>query len=116
MGSTDRLPLPSTPVSARISGSCNNRLGAVYSALYSFWAARHAATTALQQVAPARRDAYSLILFDHTASTCLSNDTTSSPDRLLDAVLAYRAGSGTDFTKALCAAQDVMESNFSTER
>ena len=116
MSSSDRQPLANTPVSARISWSCNNRLGAVYSALYSFWAARHAATTVGQQAAPARRDAYSLILFDHTMTTCLSNDFTSSPDQLLDTVLAYRAGGGTNFTQALRTAQTVMERNFSTER
>ena len=117
MSSSDRRPLANTPVSARISRSCNNRLGAVYSALYSFWSARNAATTtAGQQAVPARRDAYSLILFDHTMSTCLSNDFTSSPDQLLDAVLAYRAGGGTNFTQALRTAETVMERNFSTER
>lgn len=53
MCSTDRLPLADGPwpVVERIRQRSNNRLGAVYSALYSFWNARHAAqATAVQQL------------------------------------------------------------------
>lgn len=116
MGGTDRRPLANTPTSSKITGRCNNRLGAVYSALHSFWAARHAATTTGQQVVQARRDAYSVILFDHAASVGVTNDFTSSPEQLLDAVLCYGSGGGTNFTQALRSAQSVMEQNFSTER
>jgi len=54
MGMDDRHPLNNTPVTAQISRQCNNRLGAVYSALYGFWTSRAAAVTA----GAARRDAY----------------------------------------------------------
>jgi hypothetical protein len=53
MCSTDRLPLADGPwtVVERIRQRSPNRLGAVYSALYSFWNARHAAqATAAQQL------------------------------------------------------------------
>ncbi|KAI0253470.1 hypothetical protein BJV78DRAFT_212142 [Lactifluus subvellereus] len=41
MLSTDHQPLADTPVVNQIRQRANNRLGAVYSALHSFWSARH---------------------------------------------------------------------------
>ena len=46
MSMTDRLPLAEGPVAERIKYIANNRLGAVYSALYNFWSARDAAIAA----------------------------------------------------------------------
>ena len=115
MCSSDRRPLANSPATARIVRNSNNRLGAVYSSLESFWSARHAAVTGGQQTA-ARRDSYSVVLFDHTIVNCLVNDFTSSPDQLLEAVLPYRAAGGTNFTAAIKQAQTVMEQNWSTER
>jgi len=116
MSSSDRQPLAGSPMTNQIRRSANNRLGAVYSALYSFWFARHAATTANQQVIGARRDAYSVILFNHTTANVLINDFTSSPDQLLGTVLRYQADGGTNFSGALRTGQAVMEQNWSTER
>ncbi|KAJ7066394.1 hypothetical protein C8F01DRAFT_1123111 [Mycena amicta] len=121
MGSSDRRPLANTPSTALIARSSNNRLGAVYSALHGFWLSRNTALNAGAQgaaaaAAPARRDAYSVILFDHNVSTCIANDFTSTPDRLLDLVLPIRAGGGTNFTAAIQTAQTLMGSHWSTER
>lgn len=116
MTSHDRRPLPDAPMANLIQRSADNRLGAVYSALYSFWSARHAATTGGQQAIGARRDAYSVILFNNIIINILTNDFMSSPDQLLGAVLRTRAGGGTDFSAALRAGQEVMEQNWSTER
>ncbi|KAI9511011.1 hypothetical protein F5148DRAFT_1274479 [Russula earlei] len=116
MASTDRQPLANAPMTHRIQQSANNRLGAVYSSLYSFWSARHVATMAGRQTAGARRDAYSLILFNEKATNILTNDFTSSPDQLLGIVLSSRASGGTRFLEALRAGQAVMEQNWSTER
>jgi hypothetical protein len=56
MSSVDRHPLTGTPVTAQIVRRSNNRLGAVYSSLYAFWASRNAAVEG--QAVAARRDAY----------------------------------------------------------
>jgi Mg-chelatase subunit ChlD len=114
----DRRPLANTPATSRIAQHSDNRLGAVYSALYSFWSARHAAVIVGTQSTHTRRDAYSIIFFDHTVTTGFTNDFTSSPDQLLEAVLPYESelGAGTNFTLALQSAQQVVEQNFSTER
>ena len=117
MSSTDLRPLQNTPSTARISQYNNNRLGAVYSSLHGFWASRLAAANAVRQNAVvARRDAYSVILFDNSATTCISNDFTSSPDDLLSGVVSYRAGGGTNYTGALAAAQSLMVQHWSNER
>ena len=117
MSHGDRCPPPNTAITNRIRQTANNRLGAVYSALHGFWSARHAAVTlGRQSGVGARRDAYSVILFNSTARSILTNDFTSTPDQLLDAMLAYRAGGGTNVSEALRAAGAVMEQNWSTER
>jgi hypothetical protein len=119
MSSPDRGPLADAPMTNRIRQTTNNRLGAVYSALHGFWSARHAALTVgpgRQSNVSARRDAYSVILFDTTTKSVLTNDFTSTPDELLDAMLAYRTGGGTNFSAALRAGGAAMEQNWSTDR
>jgi len=117
MSSCDRGPLADAPMTNRIRQTANNRLGAVYSALHGFWSARHAAVTVgRQRGVGARRDAYSVILFDSTTRSVLTNDFTSTPDQLLDAMLTYCAGAGTNFSAALRAGGAVMERYWSTER
>jgi hypothetical protein len=116
MSSTDRCPLANAPATNLIMRRANNRLGAVYSALYSFWSARHAAVTAGQQTVGARRDAYSIVLFNEGATSILTNDFASSPDQLLTIVLANQASGGTNFAEALRAGQTAMTQHWSTER
>ena len=116
MSSTDRSPMADAPMTNRIRQTANNRLGTVYSALYSFWSARHAAVTGGRQTVGARRDAYSLILFNSETTTILTDDFTRTPEQLLDAVLSHRAGGGTNFFKALRAGGTVMTQKWSTER
>jgi hypothetical protein len=112
MGRSDRSPLPNTPSTNRIRAVANNRLGAVYSSLHAFWMSRDAALTA----GTARRDAYSVILFDHEVSVVLANNFTKSPDELLSDVLRYPARAGTNFTAAIVSAQQTMEQHWNTER
>jgi hypothetical protein len=116
MSSNDRYPLADAPMTNRIQQSANNRLGAVYSALYSFWASRHVAVTANRQAVGARRDAYSFILFNDRPTQVLTNDFTSTPGQLLGTVLGHQASGGTNFTAALRTGQIMMEQNWTTER
>jgi hypothetical protein len=61
MNLADRVPLANTPVSASLRSSCNNRYGAVLSALYGFCSSRQ--TTGSLSGIPTRTDAYSVITF-----------------------------------------------------
>lgn len=114
MSCQDRRPLQNTPVTQKISRQSDNRLGAVFSSLYAFWASRSAVLSAAS--GQNRRDAYSVILFDHTTVRCVENDFTSSPDGLLDKVLRYGADGGTNYTSALQTTEQVMKQHWSTER
>jgi hypothetical protein len=116
MASNDRRPLADAPMTFQIQQVADNRLGSVYSALYGFWSARDTASTANPPGVGGRRDAYSVILFDHTTTQVITNDFTRSPEQLLEAVLPYPTGGGTNFSAALRAGQDVMEQKWSTER
>jgi len=71
MAGTDRRPLPNSPATQRIVQRANNRFGAVVSSLYGFWTARDAALRST--VAGMRRDAYTIIPFDSTASVSSCN-------------------------------------------
>ena len=55
MRDTDRRPLTEGPAAERITQVANNRLGAVFSALYTFWSARHAAIAAGQRTLGVQR-------------------------------------------------------------
>jgi hypothetical protein len=112
----DRQPLPNSAGIERIVPTANDRLGCVFSALYSFWIARQAAVDRNSPVGGGRRDAYSLIFFNHEPSTSIENDFTGSPDELLIAALQFEADGGTDFTSALERAQHIMTSHWSMER
>ncbi|KAG1809706.1 uncharacterized protein BJ212DRAFT_1448752 [Suillus subaureus] len=113
MSFRDRRPLPNTPASDRITRRSDNRFGAVLSSLYYFWSARAAAISAQQG---ARRDSYSVILFDMSTTNAIVNDFSSSPDQLLDAMLPHSAYGGTSFTVAIQQTRSVMEQHWSTER
>jgi hypothetical protein len=116
MSLQDRQPLANSAGIHRITPTANDRLGSVFSALYSFWLARQAAIDLNAQPGAARRDAYSLIFFNHQPSISIQNDFTSSPDELLTAALEYHADGGTDFTSALKSTQYIMNSHWSIER
>lgn len=116
MGATDRRPLQNTPVTNRIASQHNNRVGAVYSSLHGFWQARASALNSVAGSAIPRRDAYSVILFDHHIYRSVTNDFESTPDELLNRVLPYGDGGGTNYTRAIREAQTIMEDNWSTER
>lgn len=60
MSMNDRRPLAGQPVTRLISQHNDNRFGAVLSALYGFWTSRSSGTPG------GRRDAYTVINFDHT--------------------------------------------------
>src|SRR6266850_7609810 len=112
----DRQPLHNAAGIERITPIANDRLGCVFSALYSFWLARQAAIDRNAQTGGVRRDTYSLIFFNHEPSTSIENDLTGSPDELLTAALQFEADGGTDFTRALERTQSIMDAHWSTER
>jgi hypothetical protein len=116
MSAQDRQPLANAAGTDRITPTANNRVGSVFSALYSFWLARQAAIDRNAHIGGVRRDAYSLIFFNHEPATSIESDFTSSPDELLTAALRFPASGGTCFTHALERTRSIMDAHWSTER
>ncbi|KAG8795910.1 hypothetical protein FRC12_008165 [Ceratobasidium sp. 428] len=110
----DRRPLPNTPISARLATVCNNRYGAVLSALYGFWLSRDSATTSSST--HARQDAYSVITFDRSATTRVANDFISTTDQLINQLIPQISAGGTSFRRALSRAQSLIETHWSSDR
>ena len=100
----------------RIKRTANNRLGAAFTSLFIFWIARQAAVNRNSLMGGVRRNAYSLIFFNHEPSTPIENDFTSSPDELLTAALKFNAHGQTNFSSAIERAQRVMTSHWNAER
>ncbi|KAG9308631.1 hypothetical protein JVU11DRAFT_11582 [Chiua virens] len=98
MNKNDRMPLATSPASAKIRSRMNNRLGAVYGALHNFWTARQAAC-GLQ------RDANTVILHAEGTQIVCENDVTRSANELLDLLLPNFPKGGNSFDKALKAAE-----------
>jgi len=103
MSKNDRQPLANSPVCGKIRPRMNNRLGAVYAALHSFWTARQAAFGV-------QRDANTIILHAEGTQSVCENDTTGSPDELLDLLLPNAPKGGNSFDKALKAAEAAITS------
>ncbi|KAJ1300986.1 hypothetical protein OPQ81_003410 [Rhizoctonia solani] len=112
MGSRDRTPLENTPVSQQIRTRCNNRYGAVLSALHSFWLSREGG----QPTAQPRQDAYSVITFNDSPTTRLVNDFTSTTNQLLSQLLQNSAGGGTNFNSALSHAQSLIRTHWNSDK
>ncbi|CAE7194406.1 unnamed protein product [Rhizoctonia solani] len=112
MGSGDRTPLSNTPVSQLLRTRCNNRYGAVLSALHGFWLSREAG----QATAQPRQDAYSVITFNEYPTTRLANDFTSTTNQLLSQLLQTSAGGGTNFNSALAQAQILIRTHWNSDK
>jgi hypothetical protein len=97
MNKGDKKPPENEPESVKIRARMNNRLGAVYSALYSFWSARQAAIGH-------QPDANTVILHSENTQTVCENDSKRSPSELLDLLLRNGPHGGNCFDRALKAA------------
>ncbi|KAL9713460.1 hypothetical protein Ac2012v2_003070 [Leucoagaricus gongylophorus] len=120
MGRNTPTPLPATPVTPSILRSHSNRLGAVYLSLHGFWQSRRTAliasgSRAQGQTASARKDAYSVILFNHAVSRSFENDFQSTPDNMLQSLLQYQANGGTDYELAITETEAVMRRHWNSE-
>ncbi|CAE6410025.1 unnamed protein product [Rhizoctonia solani] len=114
MTQTDRQPLPNTPATSFLRENCNNRYGAVLSALHSFWKSRE--VTSPMTGSSARGDSYSIITFSNKATRHTSNDTSSSPEHLLFSLVPQQTNYGTDFEAAIEEARGVVQENWNNTR
>lgn len=116
MSQQDIQPPPNSAGIERIKHTANNRLGAVFSSLFSFWTERQAEVNRNSIMGGVRKDAYSLIFFNHEQSTPIEYNFTSSPDELLIAALEFNTHGRANFSSALERAKKVMASHWNTKR
>ncbi|CUA74250.1 Sterol 3-beta-glucosyltransferase [Rhizoctonia solani] len=111
----DQRPIEKTPITSTLKSSCNNRYGAVISALYMFWKSRETANTGSSQNL-ARADAYSILTFSEEVTHHASNDFSSTPEQLIKSLLPQKASYGTNFESAIRGASAIIEKNWDTTR
>ncbi|KAG8690805.1 hypothetical protein FRC11_009018, partial [Ceratobasidium sp. 423] len=112
----DHRPLANLPVTSRLVSQCNNRYGAVVSALYGFLKNREAAVT--NAGLKSRQDSYTFLMHDDKSEIRVQNDLTSTTDQLIDRLipLRYVGCGGNNFDLAIMTAQQTIEKNWSSDR
>ncbi|CAE6383430.1 unnamed protein product [Rhizoctonia solani] len=116
MTSRDHRPVANLPITSRLVSQCNNRYGAVVSALYGFLRNREAVVSSVGL--SSRQDAYSIVIFDKKAEIRVQSDLTSTTDELVNRLIPHRyvSGGGTCFSEALRKAQQAIERGWHAER
>lgn len=108
----DCTPLSNTPISQRLRSTHNNRYGGVVSATYGFLKSRE---SVFKSRGP-RRDAYSIITHESTATARITNDLTSTTEQIIDQLISYGVGGGNHFGRAIEMAHKVIQENWHAER
>ncbi|CAG8488857.1 9634_t:CDS:10 [Gigaspora rosea] len=114
MSRSDKKPLCNTPVYNLLKTYHDNRIGAVYTAVYIFMEARLAAQRSLFQ--STNKDTISLILFDHEVIIPFENHVLTDSESMLNQMLPHRARGGTNFNLAIQAAGSLINTYFDPTR
>ncbi|CAG8439902.1 6328_t:CDS:2 [Acaulospora colombiana] len=98
MSLNDKKPLPDAPCYDKLKQDHNNRIGAIYNAVYAFmqaWSCRqlHGQTM--------NKDAVSLILFNDQVTVPFENQAFDDSEALLDQMIKHKARGGRDFGLAI---------------
>ncbi|CAI2161648.1 17233_t:CDS:10, partial [Funneliformis geosporum] len=108
MSKIDRKPIENTPICEFLKRNHNNRLGAVYNAVYSFLHTR------LQTIPKSSRvqDAISIILFDEQAVAPYVNQSLTDSNIIINNLVQYFPSIGTNFDSAIEKAGQIIDTNF----
>ncbi|CAG8497613.1 11334_t:CDS:10 [Acaulospora morrowiae] len=116
MSDTDKKPLQGTPIYNNLVLTHNNRLGAVYNAVYSFLDTRISSFRSSQNFshnsATTPQDSVSLIFFDHEAIIESENLPLVDPSHFLNAMLKYTPRKGTNYYLAIQKAGFIIDKHF----
>ncbi|CAG8499822.1 1587_t:CDS:10 [Acaulospora colombiana] len=116
MYDTDKRPLQNTPIYNQLVRSHNNRLGAVYNAVYSFIDTRistfRSNNSFSYNASLTPKDTVSLILFDHEAHVEIEHAPLVDPNQFLSNMLRNTARGGTNFDLAIQKAGFVIDNHF----
>ncbi|CAG8578190.1 5341_t:CDS:10, partial [Racocetra persica] len=115
MSRGDNKPLQNTPVYNLLIAQHNNRMGAVYSAVYSFMEARLAAQ-ARSQLQSTNKDTVSLILFNGEVIVPFENHVLTDSKMMLNQMLPHGARGGINFNLAIQKAGSLINNYFDPAR
>ncbi|CAG8527594.1 5810_t:CDS:10 [Scutellospora calospora] len=115
MRESDRKPIQGTPIYNDLIKGHNNRLGAVYNAVYLFLKTRLSSQTAQYNKAVSR-DTVSLILFDYEAIIAIENQPLKDPESLLNMMLQHNYRVGTNFNNAVLKAGSLIDNHFNPSK
>ncbi|PKC68809.1 hypothetical protein RhiirA1_440393 [Rhizophagus irregularis] len=110
MSMQDIKPIPGFLIYDDLKKKHNNRIGAVYQAVYSFMDARR---NSAQITIP---DSISLILFNNWASVPFEYQDLTDPKVLLNSMLQYEAWLGTNYDSAITKAGSLIEAHFDSKK
>ncbi|CAG8768884.1 8977_t:CDS:1, partial [Ambispora leptoticha] len=110
MGSNDCRPFCSKSQTSHLKLSHNNRLGAVYDAIYTFIETRKNSRKATRVgLSAVDRDIASLILFARKATIVFENSGLSDTDELLNKMMKFTVTGGTSYCKGIQKAAEIIE-------
>ncbi|CAG8512372.1 14490_t:CDS:10, partial [Funneliformis caledonium] len=110
MSSSDCKPICSSTVTSRLKLSHNNRLGAVYDAIYTFIESRRSSRKASPSGKMAvDRDTVSLVLFDDNARTAFENESLSKPEELLTKMMKFNPNGWTPYQVGIKKASEIID-------
>ncbi|CAG8444245.1 12971_t:CDS:10 [Acaulospora morrowiae] len=113
MNTGDCRPHGDRVKTACIQKSHNNRLGAVYEAIYSFMETRKSSRKATRAgEMSVDQDTVSLVLFDTAALVAFENRSLANSDELLEIMLRYSPGGGTYYREGIKKATDVIQGHY----
>ncbi|CAG8642418.1 8285_t:CDS:10, partial [Ambispora gerdemannii] len=117
MSSSDCRPRCSNSQTTCLQHNHNNRLGAVYEAVYSFIETRKNSLKATNVgLSAVDRDIASLILFESTATVVFENQSLSNPEQLLEKMMKFDADGGTSFHAGINKAAEIIEKYYDRQK
>ncbi|CAG8632178.1 3585_t:CDS:2, partial [Ambispora gerdemannii] len=110
MSYSDCKPLGQKTQTSRLLYNHQNRLGAVYEAVYTFIETRKNSRKATRVgLSAIDRDITSLILFDDAATVVFENQSLSNTEQLLSKMMKFNANGGTSFHAGINKAAEIVE-------
>ncbi|GBB83175.1 hypothetical protein RclHR1_00010057 [Rhizophagus clarus] len=117
MKNNDKKPISDHPIYNDLKKKHNNRIGAVYQAVYYFMESRiNSAKVKPNQVSLAMRDTVSLILFHKEVIIPFKNRDLTDTKDLLHIMLKHNVSKGTDFRLAIQEAGSLIDDYFEPKK
>ncbi|RIA83800.1 hypothetical protein C1645_833247 [Glomus cerebriforme] len=117
MSFNDCQPICSSTATSRLKLSHNNRLGAVYDAVYNFIETRRSSRKATPSGQMAiDRDIVSMVLFDYKAFVVFENESLSDPERLLTKMMKHQPTGDNYYHEGIKKASEIIDKYYDASK